>query len=529
MRAPADNRRNRRGPTARAVLASGAVISLAALTGGVAPAFAEPGTAPTTTTAAPRPSAPRPAAEIPADPTTPAPVETPTATSVVVAPSSTVSTQVTASSASAVAPTSDTPTPTAVSEPPSQIPAPREAPSVGAPTQVQSVAPTPTRTLPPATAETPVPSSSTATPASTTTALVAPTSPEPSVPAADAPSSSSGRTQDARASSAPIQSAGPPLPATSSSPSTSSSGSTPERVIQKVAPQTLQAPDADVQVAQTAKVVEVDPVAAPKQEIDDVSRLIDLSGRDRDGVRPASDDRRDDYWDRHVRQWRPEWIQYDTYYRPVFSNPYRDPVRIVYVYMNAPRVVWIPPLGRIVLQAPRYAPYSFTALVPNAVNRGVDVAVGSFFGGGYLPGVGMPPPLPPPPLVNYANVPVQVRYSNATYEPFRVAKIVDVGDDPQYGGRKVLLDGNTPAWGQWTQTPSGERSFEVHATQQFPGLDDPREGPLPGDYQLTLASEDASSPMTTRDVYLTAVAVTCGALSIGAVALSVLIGRRRRS
>jgi hypothetical protein len=34
--------------------------------------------------------------------------------------------------------------------------------------------------------------------------------------------------------------------------------------------------------------------------------------------------------------------------------------------------------------------------------------------------------------------------------------------------------------------------------------------------------------MTKRDVYLIAVAVACGALSIGAVALAVFMGRRRR-
>jgi hypothetical protein len=121
-----------------------------------------------------------------------------------------------------------------------------------------------------------------------------------------------------------------------------------------------------------------------------------------------------------------------------------------------------------------------------------------------------------------------VRYSDANYEPFRVSKIVDVGDDAQYGERKVLLDGVTPAWGEWKQTPSGERSFEVHKTQQFPGLDDPQEAPLPGDYQLKLASDESSSGMNKRDVYLIAVAVACGALSIGAVVLSVFIGRRRR-
>jgi hypothetical protein len=304
-------------------------------------------------------------------------------------------------------------------------------------------------------------------------------------------------------------------------------------VIAKVAPQTLQAPEADVQTALAAKVVEAKPVEAPKQEIQDVARIIDLPGRDRDPFNKEGK-RNDDQvqlaggWDRNVRQWRPDWVQYDEYYRPVLSNPYRDPVRIVYIYQNAPRVVWIPPLARIVLEVAQYAAYSFTALVTNTINQAVNVAVGSFFGGGYYPGIGFPPPPPPPPLLNYSNVPVQVRYPNATYQPFRVSKIVDVGPDRQYGEQKVLLDGVTPAWGEWRQTPSGERSFEVHKTQQFPGLDDPQPGPLPGDYQLTLASDESPAGMNKRDVYLIAVAVACGALSIGAVILAVMMGRRRR-
>ena len=85
-----------------------------------------------------------------------------------------------------------------------------------------------------------------------------------------------------------------------------------------------------------------------------------------------------------------------------------------------------------------------------------------------------------------------MRYSNATYEPFRVRQIVDLGDDVQYGGRKVLLDGATPAWGQWTTSPTGERQFEVHRTQQYPGLGDPQEAPLPGDYQMRLASDESA-------------------------------------
>ncbi|GAB7069478.1 hypothetical protein [Mycolicibacterium hodleri] len=288
-----------------------------------------------------------------------------------------------------------------------------------------------------------------------------------------------------------------------------------------------------MQAAKIAKVVEEKPAEAAPQEIQNVARIIDLPNRDvdpfnRDGARNDDRVRLAGGWDRNVRQWRPDWVEYDEYYRPVLSNPYRDPMRIVYVYQNAPRIAFIPPLGRIVLEVAQFAAYSFTALVTNPINEVLNVAVGSFFGGGYFPGVGLPLPPPPPPLLNYANVPVQVRYPDATYQPFRVSKIVDVGPDRQYGEQKVLLDGVTPAWGEWKQTPSGERSFEVHKTQQFPGLDDPRPGPLPGDYQLTLASDESPSGMNKRDVYLVAVAVACGALSIGAVALAVFMGRRRR-
>ncbi|MUL71482.1 hypothetical protein FZI85_28465 [Mycobacterium sp. CBMA293] len=227
-----------------------------------------------------------------------------------------------------------------------------------------------------------------------------------------------------------------------------------------------------------------------------------------------------------MRQWQPDWVQYDDYYRPVMFNPYRDPVRVVYMYRNAPRIVYIPPLQRIVMEVVDLAAYSFTAVVVNAVNTAVNVAVGSFFGGGYYPGIGMPLPPPPPPVLSYANVPVQVRYSDAVYQPFRVQRVVDAGDDVQYGERRVLLDGVTPAWGQWTQNPSGERQFEVHRTQQFPGLDEPREAPLPGDYRLQLVNDQKG--LDNPNKALTIAAVTCGLLSLGAIGLTVYIGRRRR-
>ena len=508
----------RRSRALYTALSAGAIIALTTLTGGIAPAVAKPGSSSveSTTTVAPQPTVettPQPSVEKPTQDGVPAQAD-------VTAPSSPVSTVSSVPPAvSTVSTVSTAPQPVEAS---SQTSAPESASTVPAPvpSTPQNVM-APTAVAPTAVSPAPVAPPVSPTPVSPTPVTIAPsTVPITPVPSTDpiTPSASPSRSSESPAE------LGDAAATTAAATSGSSAGPAANRVIEKVAPQTLQAPESDVRIAQSARVVEAEPVIAPRQEIEDVSRVIQVPPRDEGTRRPTFDQR-----DRNVRQWRPEWVQYDEYYRPVLSNPYRGPVRIVYVYQSAPRVVWIPPLTRIVLQVAQYAPYSFTAIVSNPMNQVVDVAVGSFFGGGYFPGVGMPPPPPPPRLLNYANVPVQVRYSNATYEPFRVAKIVDVGDDAQYGERKVLLDGVTPAWGQWTQTPSGERSFEVHQTQQFPGLDDPREAPLPGDYQLTLASGDAPPQgMTTRDVYLMAVAVTCGALSIGAIILSVLIGRRRR-
>jgi hypothetical protein len=534
MRAPLEICRKR---TVCAVLASGVVISLTALTGGIAPAFAEPGTEPVvpTTTIAPEPTvavtqAPveqSTAAQIPSSVEAP-PVVVPTVQQTVEAPPQTRAPEPVAPAPEPVV-TSARPAPPTAAATSAAPPSPREVPSSETPPPpVTSATKSPTTSDPVTTTGATPPSPQLAPPASSATETSEASS--SSASSTSKPSSSSP-SPSSESESARNGSASPATSATSSA--TSSAAEATPRVIEKVAPQTLAAPEADVQIAKTAKVVEAKPVEAPKQEIQDVSRVIDLPNRDRDPFNKGGQ-RNDDKvqlaggWDRNVRQWRPDWVEYDEYYRPVLSNPYRDPVRIVYVYQNAPRVVWIPPLARIVLEVAQYAAYSFTAVVTNTINQAVNVAVGSFFGGGYFPGVGLPLPPPPPALVNYANVPVQVRYPDATYQPFRVNKIVDVGPDRQYGEQKVLLDGVTPAWGQWKQSPSGERSFEVHKTQQFPGLDDPRPGPLPGDYQLTLASDQSPAGINKRDVYLIAVAVACGALSIGAVILAVLMGRRRR-
>jgi hypothetical protein len=293
----------------------------------------------------------------------------------------------------------------------------------------------------------------------------------------------------------------------------------------------LQAPQQDVELAKASAPAEQRPDPAPKADVDDLWKAMRLPGSDRDGrdhdghdwsAPPDAfrGDRDEHDWDHHVRQWDRDWVRYDDYYRPVLCNPYHDDLRVIYIYEYQPRIVVIPPLASIVLDAIAYGAYNFTALVLDAVGTAVDVAVGSFFGGGYYPEQYLAPPPPPLPLLTYDDVPVVVNYPDATYQPFVVRRIVDVGDDARYGEHKVLLDGVTPVWGDWTQTPDGQRQFEVHKTQQFPGLDDPREGPLPGDYQLRLAS-NSSPGFSAKDVYVivaTAVVATLGLCGAAALA-----------
>jgi hypothetical protein len=540
-----------------AVLASGIVISLTALTGGIAPAFAKPDTDPVVTTTVPVPEpevqAPveteAPAQEAPSKAPAPVPaapsVESPPQTQQAVElPPPPVTQSTTAPVVTSVAPASPT---TAENPPVTKVesPAPRVvAPPASEPSSVtSSAAPQSPASQAPAAPSAAISASQSASVGSVppSAALVPPSS-----AMADVPSSSSAAATPSSGSATPGSEA--KVSATqSSSAVTTTDGSTVSisqaaKVIEPSEPQTLQAPKEDVQLARNAKPVEVKPEPAPQQDVDELSSSIglDLGVKGPLGIEASASAKADArlasdrVWDSPIRQWRPDWVEYDEYYRPIILNPYHERVRIVYIYDNRPRIVWINPLARVVLEVAQFAAYSFTAVVATAANlvnaavdTAVNVAVGTFFGGGYFPGIGLPLPPPPPPVLRYDNVPVLVRYSDATYEPFRVRRIVDVGDDARFGERKVLLDGATPAWGVWTQTPSGERQFEVHRTQQFPGLDEPREAPLPGDYNLRLASDESSSGLSARDIFLYVAAGVTVALGFGAIGLALFLGRRR--
>ena len=299
--------------------------------------------------------------------------------------------------------------------------------------------------------------------------------------------------------------------------------SSPDKIVE---PQMAEAPPEDLVVAKASEPVQQQPPPAPQSEVDRIRSLVtnpaDPSANDAPTAVAANSG---GDLTSNVKQWQSDWVQYDKFFRPVIFNPYRYPLQIVYLVAGVPRILVIPPLGSIVTEAAEPGAHCFTAVVLNPVGKPTNVAAGSFIGGGYVPEPGQPPPAPPP-VKRYDDVPVQVKYTNATYKPFRVQKIVDIGDDPNVGERKVLLDGVTPAWGVWKQNDTGERQFEVHKTQQFPGLDDPQEAPLPGDYQIQLAS-DSSSGLSTKDVFLIAAAAVVAMLGLGAIVLTIFLGRRR--
>ena len=264
-------------------------------------------------------------------------------------------------------------------------------------------------------------------------------------------------------------------------------------------PQQAEASPEDIAKAQDAKPVEEDPPPAPPAEIDKLRDLI----LDPEGamakVSPPPADATLAAAEQQVLQWQPDWVQYDKYYRPLIFNPYPEPLQLVYDVDGVPRLVLIPPFGRMVTEVRDPGSYNFTALRLNAFGVPIDYAVGNFFGGGYFPGPGLPPPPPPPPVRTLTDVPVQVKYASATYRPIVVRKIVDVGPDPTQGGaHKVLLDGVTPAWGEWKQNEQGVPQFEVNQTQSFPGMEAPAQGPLPGNYDLQLVSDSTPTACPAR-------------------------------
>ena len=229
-----------------------------------------------------------------------------------------------------------------------------------------------------------------------------------------------------------------------------------------------------------------------------------------------------------VSLWNSSWISYDTFYRPVFTNPYRAPLSVLYDYGGRTQVFTVPPLQRATLNVPNAGTYNFTAMTRPASGPATNLSVGSFSGGGYQPGPGQPPPTKPAPVNTKKNVLVQVKFDRGQSQPFRVSTLTDLGKDPAVNNAtKVLLDEEVPAWGQWSKTDKGEALFVINQTQLLPGIQRPGQEPLPG-YNVKLAASvvEPSSWIDRNRNVLIGVAVAAGVLALAVVGIMVVSRRR---
>ncbi|BBX10104.1 hypothetical protein [Mycolicibacterium aichiense] len=228
-----------------------------------------------------------------------------------------------------------------------------------------------------------------------------------------------------------------------------------------------------------------------------------------------------------VTLWNSSWITYDRFYRPVFTNPYRTPLSVLYDYGGSTQVFTVPPLQRAALNVPNTGTYNFTAMTRPASGPATNLSVGSFSGGGYQPGPGQPPPQKPAPVNTQKNVLVQVKFDRGQSEPFRVSSLTDLGKDPAVNNTtKVLLDEEVPAWGEWSKTDKGDALFVINQTQLLPGIQRPAQEPLPGyNVKLTAASHSTSWIDKNRTV-LISVAVAAGVLALAVVGFMVVSRRR---
>lgn len=232
--------------------------------------------------------------------------------------------------------------------------------------------------------------------------------------------------------------------------------------------------------------------------------------------------------DARITQWNSAWVQYSQWYQPILINPYRTPITIAYSYGGRSYLTDVAPLQRAILNVPEAGVHSFTALVPDSAGGVANVSVGSFSGGGYVPEAGQPAPVKPAKPTKYQNVLVSFALGATTYKPVVVKEVVDLGEDHALALHKVLLDGETPAWGVWGETQSGRRSFTVSLTDRLPGLTAPSADPPPG---YALVADDRSTPPTddSQMSILPWIGAGLGAAAVVAVILVVVIGRRRRA
>jgi hypothetical protein len=230
-----------------------------------------------------------------------------------------------------------------------------------------------------------------------------------------------------------------------------------------------------------------------------------------------------------VKRWNSKWTGYDHFYRPVFTNPYSTPMKVLYRADGKQQELTVPPMQKAVLST-RMKPgvYSFTSSTGPENGPPTNVAVGSFSGGGFKPRPGQEPPQKPPVRQAINNPLVQVKFTQGTSAPFRVTSLTDLGKDPSVNNlTRVLLDGEIPAWGEWGKTDKGEALFSITETQLLPGVKPPAQEPIPGyDIKLVSSTKKTQSWFESNKIIITIAGAAAGLLALIGVALVVLKRRK---
>jgi len=333
------------------VLASGALISLSVLTGGIAPALAGPGAPPIIPPAppAPRMAAPPPAPaprQAPAPRPAPAPREAPAPQE---APAPRVEPQAPVHDA-APAPEQTAP------QPPVHDAAPAAPNSEAAPPVTRDEPATPHDTVGRPNQSAPNgPNAPAHGPQSAPVNIPPQAGGAPSPPNQDGPNGSSpgptGRQPNQPEPNQPAPAVVRPLPGQAPGPRPGSAlqnGVGPNAAPRGESPAgqavtvhqatTMRAPQQNVATAEASVPVEHKPDPAPAADVANLrdkvnSRPTDANGWNRDGHdrsgpglgRPDSDQHQ---WDHQVRQWDRNWVRYDDDYRPIICNPSTMPTAV---------------------------------------------------------------------------------------------------------------------------------------------------------------------------------------------------------
>jgi hypothetical protein len=287
--------------------------------------------------------------------------------------------------------------------------------------------------------------------------------------------------------------------------------STPSRVIPTAVPQSLTADPEGIQSALASSLRRQDPAQPAEGDV----RLLNLA---------ANRSNRDVL---HLDQ---GLINYDNFLRPVIINPFGRALHLFWqIAGGVVQEIVIPALSQRFTEITQLGPIPVIAILPSETGEPDQVTTAVINGGGHDPGPDQPPPPAPPAPTEYQDVCVAVRYGDTHYKPFIVRKIVDVGDDQQYGEHEVLLDGVTPAWGAWTQsaecgTQFEGRQFEVHKAQRLPGVDEPTQLSPPAGYPVELVTHSTSSGF---GKFLVLAALIIAALILAAVLVAIIRAKIR--